>query len=66
MGLTVGTVRNITTSVSWLKMGCWTREFVNLTKPLLLFSKKTAASAERCVPFTVSLDQLGLVVSQDC
>ena len=51
--LTVGTVRNITTSCSWLKTGCLTRALTNLTRPRLRFSMNVT-SADRCLPLTES------------
>jgi hypothetical protein len=42
---TVGTVRNMTTSCSWLSTGCLTNAFVNRVKPFLRFSRKLASAA---------------------
>jgi hypothetical protein len=44
---TVGTVRNITTSCSWPRIGCRTRELVNLMSPRRRFSRKEFESADR-------------------
>jgi hypothetical protein len=44
---TVGTVRNITTSCSWPRIGCRTRELVNLISPRRRFSRKEFESADR-------------------
>lgn len=44
--LTVGTVRNITTSCSWLSTGCRTRAFTNRTSPRLRFSMNVLSAAK--------------------
>lgn len=43
--LTVGTVKNITTSCSWLSTGWRTSAFVNRTRPFLRFSRKLVSAA---------------------
>ena len=47
----MGTVRNITTSCSWLRTGCLTRALTNRTRPRLRFSMNVT-SADRCLPLT--------------
>lgn len=50
-GLTVGTVRNMTTSCSCDSTGCLTSAFRNLARPLRLFSMN-ARSFDRWFPLT--------------
>lgn len=61
--LTVGTVKNICTNVSWLRTGCWTTWLANLVRPLRRFSRKFATSPARWVPLTNSCQQPAFHIS---
>lgn len=63
--LTVGTVRNITTSVSWLRTGCLVKAFAKRASPRRRFSRKVVVSAARCVPLTSKRQPLRLNKEND-